>query len=84
MNWGTAVIIGLCALNFLMLLSMAFRQNQHQEVNLPAGLTPPKRSDGRVPLNDPDPYKAEDPKKDNGSVILLTAQRDDRLLADEE
>lgn len=45
---------------------------------------PKKRSDGRIPLTDPDPYQAVEKPKDNGSVILLTAERDARLLDGQE
>lgn len=84
MTWESATIIGLCTMNSALLLSLRFRRNQAPQLNLPAALNPSPMvagdEHGIVRLN---PHKADEPKKDNGSVILMTGERDDRLLADE-
>ena len=75
--------MGLCAFNILTLLFLIAHLNQGQRVNLPADVKPPKKSDGRVRLdaaNSSGLPPAPEPPKDNGSVILMTQERDARLL----
>lgn len=86
MNWESVVIMGLCAFNLLTLLGLGAKLNQAPRANSPADVKPPKKSDGRVRLDAANSAgtPAPEPPKDNGSVILMTSERDSRLLQDQD
>jgi hypothetical protein len=85
-NWSTAVIIGLCALNLLALLFLARKgASLPRPVNLAGVLNDPKMGRAQVALNQirQGAFGAAPPPKDT-SVILMTEERDSRLLDEDQ
>lgn len=85
MTWESAVIMGLCALNLILILALLVRPEAKRDgwPNLDKVLRDPKMKAAQTSL---DKIKqgaypaAPEPPKDNGSVILMTQERDARLL----
>lgn len=84
MTWESAVIMGLCALNLILILALLARPEAKRDgwPNLDKVLKDPKMKAAQASLNKikQGAYPAAPETKDNGSVILLTAERDARLL----
>lgn len=85
MIWLMALILILCALIFGLLLAVigAMRKaNLFPGLNLAQSLTRTKPNP--PPFQSANPPAGGPPKAEDKSVILLTSERDDRILADQD
>ncbi len=74
MNWSQGVILSLCALNFVLVLIVVFRRPR----------AAPVLNGASTPILFPDHLAGGPAKAVDNSVILLTSDRDDRILDGEE